>query len=46
MNKMDIEERLINFSVLVIEITNEMPDKKAASHLSPARSFAQARRRR
>jgi len=34
MNKGDLEERLINFSVLIIEITNEMPDKKAANHLS------------
>ena len=34
MNKEELEERLINFSVLIIEITNEMPDKKAAIHLS------------
>jgi len=34
MNKEELEERLINFSVLIIEITNEMPDKKAANHLS------------
>lgn len=34
MNKGDLEERLINFAVLIIEITNEMPDKKAANHLS------------
>ena len=29
-----MEERLINFSVLIIDITDEMPDKKAANHLS------------
>ena len=34
MNKKDLEERLINFSVLIIDITDEMPDKKAANHLS------------
>jgi len=34
MTKKDLEERLINFSVLIIEITDEMPDKKAANHLS------------
>ncbi len=34
MNKKDLEERLINFAVLIIDITNEMPDKKAAKHLS------------
>ena len=34
MNKFDLEERLINFSVLIIEITNEMPKNKAGNHLS------------
>ena len=34
MNKTDLEERLINFSVLIIDITDEMPDKRAANHLS------------
>jgi len=34
MTKKDLEERLINFSVLIIEITDEMPDKKAANHLA------------
>jgi len=34
MNKFDLEERLINFSVLIIEITNEMPNTKAGNHLS------------
>ncbi len=34
MNKIDLEERLINFSVLIIEIVNGMPNSKAASHLA------------
>ncbi|MBN1617821.1 four helix bundle protein [Candidatus Dojkabacteria bacterium] len=34
MNKHDLEERLINFSVLIIEIINEMPNTKAANHLA------------
>jgi four helix bundle protein len=34
MNKFDLEERLIGFSVLVIEITKEMPKSFAANHLS------------
>ena len=34
MDKFDLEERLINFSVLIIEITNEMPNSKAGNHLS------------
>ena len=34
MTKKDLEERLINFSVLIIEIIDEMPNKKAANHLS------------
>ncbi len=34
MNKSDLEERLINFSVLIIEIVNEMPNTKAGNHLS------------
>ncbi len=34
MNKFDLEERLINFSVLVIEITKEMPNNYAANHLA------------
>ena len=32
--KLDLEERLINFSVLVIEIVNTMSNTKAANHLS------------
>ena len=34
MNKFDLEERLIDFSVLIIEIANEVPNTKAGSHLS------------
>lgn len=34
MNKFELEERLINFSVLIIEIVNELPNTKAGNHLS------------
>ena len=34
MDKFDLEERLIEFSVLVIEIVNEMPETRAGNHLS------------
>ena len=34
MNKYDLEERLITFSVLIIEIVNETPSSKAGNHLS------------
>ena len=34
MDKKDLEERLIKFAVLIIELTNEMPDNKSANHLS------------
>ncbi len=34
MNKFDLEERLIDFSVLIIEIVNEMPNSKAGNQLS------------
>ena len=34
MNKFDLEERLVEFSVLIIEIVNEMPNSKASNHLS------------
>ncbi len=33
-NKFDLEERLINFSVLVIDITKEMPNNYAPNHLA------------
>lgn len=34
MNKFDLEERLINYSVLVVELVNKMPNTKAGNHLS------------
>ena len=34
MNKYDLEERLIEFSVLIIEIVNDMANSKAGNHLS------------
>jgi len=34
MNKKELEERLINFAVMIIEIANTMEGSKAASHLS------------
>jgi four helix bundle protein len=34
MNKYDLEDRLINFAVLIIRIVESMPDTRAASHLS------------
>ncbi len=34
MRKYDLEQRLIDFSVLSIEIVNEMPNSKAGNHLS------------
>jgi four helix bundle protein len=34
MNKYDLEERLINFALLIIEIVESMPNTKAANHLS------------
>ncbi|MCH8318212.1 MAG: four helix bundle protein [Bacteroidetes bacterium] len=34
MNKFELEERLIDFSVLIIKIANEMPNTKAGNHLS------------
>ena len=34
MNKFDLEERLIKFSVLIIYIVNETPSSKAGNHLA------------
>ena len=34
MNKFDLEERLISFSVNIIEIVGAMPDTKSANHLA------------
>jgi four helix bundle protein len=51
MNKYDLEERLINFAVLIVEIVGTMPDTKAATHLagqllrsgtSPALNYVEA----
>lgn len=33
MTKYDLEERLIDFSVQIIEIVNELPNTKAGNHL-------------
>ena len=33
-DKFDLEERLINFAVLIIDITNKTPATKAGNHLS------------
>jgi len=51
MDKFDLEERLINFAVLIIEIVNELPNTKAGNHLagqlvrsgnSPALNYGEA----
>lgn len=51
MNKHDLEERLINFAVLIVEIIEKMTDTKAANHLagqlvrsgtSPALNYGEA----
>lgn len=34
MDKRDLEEQLINFAVLIVEIVESIPDTKAAKHLS------------
>ena len=34
MDKHDLEERLIGFAVLIVEIVESMPDSRAANHLS------------
>ncbi len=34
MNKSELEERLVTFSVLIIDLVNEMPNTKAGNHLS------------
>jgi four helix bundle protein len=34
MNKFDLEDRLVDFSVLIIELVNEMPNSKAGNHLA------------
>jgi four helix bundle protein len=51
LNKKDLEERLISFAVLIVEILETMHDTKAASHLagqllrsgtSPALNYCEA----
>jgi len=51
MNKFDLEERLINFAVLIISIVESMPNTKVAVHLggqllrsgtSPALNYCEA----
>ncbi len=51
MNKHDLEERLINFAVMIIEICENMPDTRASNHLagqlirsgtSPALNYGEA----
>lgn len=34
MNKFDLEDRLINFAVLIVRIVESMPDTRAANHLA------------
>ncbi len=34
MNKFDLEERLINFAVLIVEIEGTIPNTRAANHLA------------
>jgi len=33
-NKLELEERLIDFSVMAIDISNELPNTKAGNHLA------------
>ncbi len=51
MNKFDLEERLINFAVMIVEICENMPDTKVSNHLagqlirsgtSPALNYGEA----
>ncbi|MDZ4204326.1 MAG: four helix bundle protein [Bacteroidales bacterium] len=51
MNRFELEERLINFAVLIVEIANETSDTKPAQHLagqmirsgtSPALNYGEA----
>jgi four helix bundle protein len=34
MNKKELEDRLINFAVLIIELANDLPNTKTGNHLS------------
>jgi four helix bundle protein len=51
MTKFDLEDRLINFAVMIVEICEDMPDSKASNHLagqlirsgtSPALNYGEA----
>ena len=51
MHKSDLEQRLISFSVLIIEITNDIPNNRVGNHLagqlirsgtSPALNYGEA----
>ena len=44
MDKSELEERLIKFAVLIIDIANEMPNTKAGNHsgTSPALNYGEA----
>jgi len=51
MNKSELEDRLLDFGVLIIEIVNELPNTKAGNHLadqlvrsgiSPALNYGEA----
>src|ERR1700722_8209273 len=51
MTKFDLEERLISFSVLIVELVRSMPDSRATNHLanqllrpgtSPALNYGEA----
>jgi four helix bundle protein len=50
-NKFDLEDRLINFAVMIVDICENMPDTKASNHLagqlirsgsSPALNYGEA----
>ena len=50
-NKFDLEDRLIDFAVMIVEICENMPDTKASNHLagqlirsgtSPALNYGEA----
>lgn len=34
MNKYDLNERLIDFAVMIIEVTDKMPNTRAGNHMS------------
>ncbi|MGD8306769.1 MAG: four helix bundle protein [Ignavibacteria bacterium] len=51
MDRFDLEEQLVNFSVVIVQIVNELPNTKAGNHLagqlirsgtSPALNYGEA----